>query len=214
MERIRRHISYANVAATLALVLAMSGGAVAATGGFSSGGTLRACANEEGAIRLLKPGKSCKKGQKTVSWNQTGPAGVKGAAGATGAAGASGATGAQGSAGSPGNPGSAVAYAHVLESGVLDAANSSGVVDAKRYPGFAKGFYCLYGNFTAHVATATTDYSEGDGRVIPSEVGLGPEINKCPASSTGAPVKAIVLTREFTTTLGELEDAAFYIVFN
>jgi hypothetical protein len=31
MERIRRHLSYANVAATLALVFAMSGGAIAAT---------------------------------------------------------------------------------------------------------------------------------------------------------------------------------------
>jgi hypothetical protein len=42
MQWIKRHISYANVAATLALVLAMSGGAVAATGGFSSGATLKA----------------------------------------------------------------------------------------------------------------------------------------------------------------------------
>ena len=67
MERIGRRISYANVAATLALVLAMSGGAVAATGGFSAGGTLRACANEEGAIRLLKAGKKCAKGQEEFS---------------------------------------------------------------------------------------------------------------------------------------------------
>jgi len=88
MERIRRHLSYANVAATLALVLAMSGGAIAATGGFTSGATLRACANEEGAIRLLKPGKTCRKGQKTVAWNMTGPAGATGAPGTAGATGA------------------------------------------------------------------------------------------------------------------------------
>ena len=44
MERITRHLSYANVAATLALVFAMSGGAIAATGGFSGGGKLQACA--------------------------------------------------------------------------------------------------------------------------------------------------------------------------
>src|SRR5665647_3638988 len=85
MERIRRHLSYANVAATLALVFGMSGGAIAATGGFSSGGTLRACANEEGGLKLLQAGKRCKRGQKTVSWSQTGPAGANGAAGATGA---------------------------------------------------------------------------------------------------------------------------------
>jgi hypothetical protein len=107
MDRIRRHVSYANVAATLALVLAMSGGAVAATGGFSSGGTLKACANEEGVIRLLKPGKKCKQGQKSVSWNQTGPAGASGAKGVSGAPGANGASGAAGSPGAPGLPASA-----------------------------------------------------------------------------------------------------------
>src|SRR4051812_29475872 len=96
MERVRRHFSYANVAATLALVLAMSGGAIAATGGFSSGGKLAACVNEEGVIRLLKGGKHCKRGQKSVTWNQTGPAGVRGAPGAPGAPGATGANGANG----------------------------------------------------------------------------------------------------------------------
>lgn len=122
MERIRKHISYANVAATLALVLAMSGGAVAASGGFSSGGTLRACANEEGVIRLLKAGKHCQKGQKSVSWNQAGPAGAKGA---TGASGATGAPGAAGSAGTPGTPGAAAPgtteWAKVAASGAIIA---------------------------------------------------------------------------------------------
>ena len=92
----RRHVSYANVAATLALVFAMSGGAIAATGGFSNGGKLQACVNEEGGLKLLKSGKRCKRGQKTVAWNMTGPAGTKGAAGAAGAPGASGANGAAG----------------------------------------------------------------------------------------------------------------------
>ena len=98
MGRIKTHFCYANVAATLALVLAMSGGAIAATGGFSSGGTLRACVNEEGGIKLLKAGRHCKRGQKTVAWNQTGPAGAKGASGAAGAPGAPGAAGPSGSA--------------------------------------------------------------------------------------------------------------------
>jgi hypothetical protein len=96
----RRHVSYANVAATLALVFAMSGGAIAATGGFSSGGKLQACVNGEGGLKLLKAGKHCKKGQKTVAWSMTGPAGAKGATGASGAAGATGAVGpASGAAG-------------------------------------------------------------------------------------------------------------------
>jgi len=105
MKRIRAHLSYANVMATIAVLFAMSGGAIAATGGFSSGGTLRACANSEGVIRLLKPGKHCGKGLSAVSWNQAGPAGAKGATGATGAAGAAGATGASGSQGAAGAKG-------------------------------------------------------------------------------------------------------------
>lgn len=75
MEAIGRHLSYANVAATLALVFAMSGGAIAASGGFSSAGKLQACVNSEGGLRLLKSGKHCGRGQKTVAWNQAGPAG-------------------------------------------------------------------------------------------------------------------------------------------
>jgi hypothetical protein len=122
MERIRAHLSFANVAAALALVFSMTGGAIAATGGFSGGGTLRACANEEGTLKLLKAGKHCKKGQKAVSWSQTGPTGAKGAAGAPGAGGPAGANGA---AGSPGA--SAVnLWARVAADGTLQA--GSGVV--------------------------------------------------------------------------------------
>ncbi len=103
MKRMRTHLSYANVAATLAVLFAMSGGAIAATGGFSSGGKLRGCVNEEGALKLLKSGKHCRRGLKTVAWSITGPAGPKGASGAAGAKGDTGATGAQGPAGPP-NP--------------------------------------------------------------------------------------------------------------
>jgi hypothetical protein len=216
MKRIWRHVSYANVAATLALVLAMSGGAIAATGGFSSGGTLRACANEEGAIRLLKPGKKCKKGQTAVAWNQTGPAGAPGAKGASGANGAAGAQGAQGGQGGQGPQGTALAYAHVTKGATLDTTNSSGVVDVRRYTGFSTGFYCLYGNFTPHVATATIDYDENSGNEFVQDLGFsGSATSGCPTSPTGAPVRAAVLVRYYVSGLqGDLVDAGFYIIFN
>jgi hypothetical protein len=105
MERIRRHVSYANVAATLALVFAMSGVGYAASGGFTSGGKLQACVNEEGTLKLLKAGKHCAKGQKPVAWNQTGPPGANGAPGVTGIAGPVGATGAVGAVGAKGAEG-------------------------------------------------------------------------------------------------------------
>ena len=88
MQRITRHLTYANLTATLALVLALCGGAIAATGGFTSSGRLQACVNGDGSLKLVKAGKGCKKTQKLVAWNQTGPQGAAGAQGPAGAAGA------------------------------------------------------------------------------------------------------------------------------
>ena len=91
-----RRLTYANVTATLALVFAMSGGAIAATGGFTAASrSIKACVGSNGVLKVLT-GKKCKRGQKAVSWNQQG---------ATGARGATGATGSSGTAGLNGNPG-------------------------------------------------------------------------------------------------------------
>ena len=61
-----------NALGALALFVALGGTSYAATGGFSSAGTLRACANEEGRLKLLKSGEHCKRGTKSVSWSQLG----------------------------------------------------------------------------------------------------------------------------------------------
>ena len=94
MGRVGQHLSYANVAATLALVFAMSGGAIAATGGFAAASSaIKACVGSDGVLKVQK-GKRCKRGQRAVSWNQHGPAGAKGATGATGPSGLAGLNGA------------------------------------------------------------------------------------------------------------------------
>jgi hypothetical protein len=90
MERIRQHLSYSNVVATLALVFAMSGGAIAATGGFATApSSIKACVGAHGVLKILT-GKKCKSGQKTVTWNKQGPAGARGATGTSGTAGLNG----------------------------------------------------------------------------------------------------------------------------
>jgi hypothetical protein len=91
-----------NAIGALALFVALGGTGYAASGGFSQGGTLRACVNEEGRLKLVGSGGRCKKGQKSLAWNQTGPKGASGAAGSTGASGATGAAGAQGPQGPQG----------------------------------------------------------------------------------------------------------------
>jgi len=81
MNSIRRHLSYANVAATLALVFSMSGGALAATHYLIT------------STKQINP---------KVLKKLTGHAGAQGVAGPTGPRGATGATGATGPAGPAG----------------------------------------------------------------------------------------------------------------
>jgi hypothetical protein len=132
MKGIRRHLSYANVAATLALVFAMSGGAIAATGGFASNGKLQACVNEEGRLKLLKAGEHCRRGTKSLSWSQTGPEGAAGAKGAPGAPGAAGQAGANGAKGDPGPSGQPtnVLWARIDSDGVIET-EGHGVIEVK-----------------------------------------------------------------------------------
>jgi hypothetical protein len=101
MSNLRRRLSYANITATLALVFAMSGGALAATHYVIT------------STKQISP-----KVRKELKGN----AGAKGATGATGAAGAPGAAGAAGAAGT------ALAYGTVTINGAGNPAfvNGSG----------------------------------------------------------------------------------------
>ena len=80
--------SPAVVVALAALLAALSGLAIPAG---SSSPVIRACANKKtGVLRLAK---KCRRSERSVSWNQTGPKGPRGLAGPAGPAGATGAPG-------------------------------------------------------------------------------------------------------------------------
>jgi len=87
MHGTRRHLSYANIVATLALLFAMSGGALAATHYLVT------------STRQISP-KVLKKLR-----GETGPAGARGATGAAGSAGAEGKEGKEGKGGKEGKEG-------------------------------------------------------------------------------------------------------------
>jgi hypothetical protein len=117
----RKHLTYANVVATLALVFAMSGGAVAAKH-YLINSTSEINPN---VLKKLK-GNSAK----------TGPAGLQGAAGLQGPIGLQGpkgAEGARGEKGETGPAGQARAYAKIIpgEPGKVEA-GSRGVVSATK----------------------------------------------------------------------------------
>jgi hypothetical protein len=81
-----RHLTYSNVMATIAVFVAVGGGAYAVTS--SSNKPVKACAKKQsGALRLLDKGK-CKRSERAVRWNQKGRRGARGVAGLTGPAGA------------------------------------------------------------------------------------------------------------------------------
>ena len=87
--------TYANVTATLALFVALGGGAYAATGGFvAPGGAVKLCVARNGSVNVARVGRRCRRGTATVTVNQRGVQGSRGPAGPKGARGPQGATGA------------------------------------------------------------------------------------------------------------------------
>jgi hypothetical protein len=99
MGLLRRHLTYANVAASLALFLALGGAAYAAT---------QLPKNSVGTNQIRKEavtaGKIAKKTRQQLQ-GKRGPAGQQGPQGKTGKTGAKGATGARGAQGNTGAPG-------------------------------------------------------------------------------------------------------------
>ncbi len=186
----RRRLSYANVTATLALVFAMSGGALAAN------------------HYLIN---STKQINPKVLKSLKGNAGKAGATGATGAAGATGPGGATGPQGKEGPAGSAVAFAYVTGVAATPTLTSAKNVSAvSRVTTVPKGEYCITVTVPFQNITGITDPGFGGGNgvtvsanmtVVPTAVALG----ACPAGTS-----VIVLTGDEK----EGKDANFWISFD
>lgn len=121
MKPIRRHLSYANIIATLALLFAMSGGALAAK------------------HYLINSTKQINPSVLKKLKGKTGSTGRSGGAGVSGAAGVSGSPGPAGSPGAPGANGTARAYGVIKSDGTVVAAKSKGLTAFKLNP----GSYCV-----------------------------------------------------------------------
>lgn len=107
MRIMRRHISYANVASTLALVFAMGGGAYAALAPVRNGIIHTCVARATGALRVVGAGGRCTRRERALAFNQRGPIGRPGPAGRVAPAGRTGATGKTGATGRTGATGKA-----------------------------------------------------------------------------------------------------------
>ena len=78
LARLRPRVSYANVTATMALLVALGGGALAASSFVGSNGQIHGCVDKKGHLSVVKAGKKCGKGKTEIAWNQRGPRGLRG----------------------------------------------------------------------------------------------------------------------------------------
>jgi hypothetical protein len=125
--KLRPRLTYANVTATGALVVAMSGFAIASIPGPS--GVVKGCySKSSGSLRVIDSKKSCsKKHERTLSWNQRGVQGLQGA---------------QGGQGIQGIPGTARAYAMVLP-GLSPSFETTRTKNFSTVTHHSTGVYCL-----------------------------------------------------------------------
>jgi hypothetical protein len=107
LHRFRPRLTYANLAASLALVLAAGGGAYAAASSVPGpDGMIDGCYGKKtGQLRVVPARAACHKGERSIAWNQKGNPGSTGAPGASGVTGAAGSQGSPGAVGPQGSPG-------------------------------------------------------------------------------------------------------------
>ena len=87
---------------TIAVFVALGGGAYAGISLVGRQGSITACVDKTGDVRIVASRKKCAKGEQKVTWNQKG---VRGRTGATGAQGPQGPQGLDGPRGLPGDTG-------------------------------------------------------------------------------------------------------------
>ena len=221
MVRFRRHVTYANVIATLALFLALGGGAYALSGAPDGNGVFHGCVNSHsGALRVVARARLCHRavrrgsrvivpGEFAIAWNEQGPRGLNGLPGQNGQ---------NGTPGQNGADGSAVAYAHVLANGTLDTANTKNVLDISQIcgsvapcspsHGTAQSTQCFKLAVAVRNAVASTTPARATATLrIPGNE-FANTLGGCPIGYTAAEVETI------DTNTGAPTPEEFWVQFN
>lgn len=211
-----RHLSYANVMATLALFIALGGGAYAAVKLPKNSVTTVQVKNGSLLARDFKKGQL-----KAGPAGAQGPKGDQGPRGLGGPAGPFGPPGEQGLPGPKGDqglPGSALGFANVGVSGIVGSAKN---VTSANVSHTMTGEYCFNNlPFNPKNAVVTKDILNGGASFVSFDVqvpGDGAGVGSCSGDAQAVvdAFKASLQTvNNVTSVVGQLTDVGFYIVFN
>ena len=192
MRTIRQHLTYTKVALAVGVFLLAGGVAWAASG---SGGTvIHACySKRSGTLRVAA---RCKHGEKSLSWNKSGPEGRAGARGSRGATGASGSNGLNGGEG-PAGP-----------SDIYAAGKATGALSLTEYTSYAQltlppGSYLVEATVILFANAPATKMAC---RVAETSTPVKGELDAAEASAGAKEQNTVTLTGVLTTTTPVTEE--------
>jgi hypothetical protein len=205
---LRSRFTYANVMATVALFVALGGGAYGAISSIpGSDGVIHGCYQKtKGTLRVVRAGRKCLRSERALAWSQRGPAGVQGPQGAQGLQGLQGLQGGQGA------PGTAVAYAHVNVDGSVDAANSKNITSANVTKAASNSIYCFSNLvFVPHGLVASLDITSGSSAGVTA---VQTFVNAGDLTGIGCPAGAHTAVFETDNTgVGSSTGKALFVIF-
>jgi hypothetical protein len=167
--RILSKLTYANVMSTVAVFVALGGGAYAASRFVGPNGAVSLCVSSNGSVKVLAQKKRCAKHTQLVSVNTRGVVGPRGPAGAQGATGAAGAASAAG--GLTAGPGLTISGSVVsADLGTLQARIAgSGCAADQALQSVAQAGSPTCVGLHAYSATAGTALSHADSAIPPGQ---------------------------------------------
>ena len=194
MRIMRRHMSYANVASTLALIFAMGGGAYAALAPVHKGVIHTCYRKASGALRVVDATARCRRREHALNFNQRG---ARGSRGATGPRGATGRTGATGKTGKTGAAGASVSSA------ALAAGNATCPDGGSSFVSASGTTYACNGSATAFASVGATATLTSARNVTAVAVGPTPGVYCLRLAST--PSVGVASVRGDATASGAAE---------